>query len=373
MKCVFGSTARLLFLTLAFGVSSDAGAQQPVVPGTGQWIDYVGDDFETEDWGFVHNHPKSSRENDEQLRAPTGRSTNGRWFEGPERGQPDHMKVVKAPPGGLPGSEKALLVRTLRSGVPGYVNRKVEQDDLVINVVRRLNGSIPVSEVPNFTVRIFLPPWEQWEDRSGPHFGIRGTTTSHVTKAREENYTVGSRFRKFNRTRMVTSTEVEPYWPGMWIHFNSKTSHNTPVDSAFLKVRGNRLGHDFKVRELEEHGWWTFGMSVTGDGMIHYYARKGVEELTKDDYLTSQFPYSYRAERFDTFFFNIVNRNDGHTWSTPFLIDDPKFYLVNSRRVNSIVQNKRNWEERQAKSRQRNNNNNQRRNTAKRSNSRSRN
>ena len=352
MKRAFDGTLGLLCLALLSVFGTEAAGQRPVVPGTGAWIDYVGDDFETDDWKFVHNHPKSSRENDEQLRSPTGRSTNGRWFEGPERGQPDHMKVVKTPAGALAGSDKALLVRTLKSGIPGYINRQVEQDDLVINVVRRLNGTIPVSEKPNFVVRIYLPPWEEWENRSGPHFGIRGTVTSHVTKAREQNYTSGGLFRRSNRTRMVTSTEIEPYWPGMWIHFRSKTDRNISDDSAFLKVRGNNRGHDFKVRELEEPGWWTFGMSFTGDGMVHYYARRGVQELTATDHLTSQYPYSYRAERFETFFFNVVNRNDGQTWSTPFLIDDPRLYVVNSRRIENIVQNKREWEE-QAQARNR--------------------
>ncbi len=328
-------------------------AAAPVVPGTGEWIEYVGDDFESDGWDFIHNHPKSSRENDERLNGPTGRSTNGRWFEGPERGQPDHMKVVATPDGGIPGSDHALLVRTLNSGIPGYSNRKVEQDDLVVDVTRRLGGSIPVSEVPSFVVSLYLPPWDQWENRSGPHFGIRGTTRTHVTKAREQTYTVGNRFRRSRRTRMVTSTEIEPYWPGMWIHFRSKTDSQVDQESAYVKVRGNNLGHDFKVMEMPEPGWYTFGMSFTGDGQVHFYAKEGIGELSAADHLTSQFPYTYRAETFDTFFFNIVNRNDGNTWSTPFVIDDPQLYVVNSHRIDSIVRNKERNDERHANVRHR--------------------
>ena len=351
MKRSTNGSVICLVTALAFACSTSAYAAAPVVPGTGQWIEYVGDDFETGNWSFIHNHPKSSRENDEQLRGPTGRSTNGRWFEGPERGQPDHMKVVATPEGGIPGSERALLVRTLKSGVPGYINRKVEQDDLVVDIARRVNGTIPVSEVPNFVVRVYLPPWEQWEPRSGPHFGIRGTTRTHVTKAREQSYTTGNRFRRQKRTRMVTSTEIEPYWPGMWIHFRNGKDRNNSESSAFLKVRGNKLGHDFKVMEMPEYGWYTFGMSFTGDGQVHFYAKKGVEDLSELDYLTSQFPYSYRAETFDTFFFNVVNRNDGHSWSTPFVIDDPQLYVVRSSRIDSIVRNKIKYQERQARAR----------------------
>ena len=32
------------------------------VPGVGTKIDYVGDDFEADEWKFIHNMPKSSRE-----------------------------------------------------------------------------------------------------------------------------------------------------------------------------------------------------------------------------------------------------------------------------------------------------------------------
>src|SRR5690606_17277947 len=108
-------------------------AAQPVVPGTGTLIDYAGDSFEDAEWNWVHNLPKSSREQDQRLRSPTWFSTNGRWVEGPERGHPDHMKVVPTPEGGLAGSEQGLLLRTLNSGIPGYRSNDVQQDDLVAN------------------------------------------------------------------------------------------------------------------------------------------------------------------------------------------------------------------------------------------------
>jgi hypothetical protein len=125
----------------------------------------------------------------------------------------------------------------------------------------------------------------------------------------------------------------------MWIHFRSETSKSVESDSALLKVRGNRRGIDFPVRDipLEQFGWWTFGMSVSPDGQVHYFARPGVDDLTADDHLTSQFPYGFRAERLNSFFFNICNFNDGHTWSTPFVIDDPSIHVVNSARIETLV------------------------------------
>src|SRR4051812_25678760 len=63
------------------------------VPGTGTCIDYVSDDFEEKGWEFSHRPPKSSREQDKQERSPLGRSSNDRWHEGPERGEPDQIEV----------------------------------------------------------------------------------------------------------------------------------------------------------------------------------------------------------------------------------------------------------------------------------------
>jgi len=306
-----------------------------VVPGTGTLIDFVGDTLENDEgWDFIYNSPKSSREQDEQTRFPNARSTNQRWFEGPERGYPDSVQVVEAPAGALPGSTRALQVQTLNSGIPGFRNYKVEQDDLVVNGVARV-GEIPVGEIPSIVARVYLPSPEKWEDRTGPHFGFRGTTSR--TKMTTE-------MKKINRwrSRPQTTREREEYWPGIWVHFRSATDGRNADDSAFLTVRGNRLGHDFNVREIpvSEFGWWTMGMSFTADGMVHYYAKPGVEDLTEADHLTSQYPYSYRAEKMQNMFFNFCNMNDGKTWSTPFVIDDPKLYVVHAQRIVTIVNNK---------------------------------
>lgn len=306
-----------------------AAATPRVVPGTGTHIDYVGDTFEDPDWSFVTNPSKSSKENDGRTRSPLGYSTNRRWFEGPERGYPDVVKVIPTPEGGLAGSEYALLMRTLHSGVPGRVSGSLEQDDLIVDCISRLGTAIRPAELPNCVARVYLPPTRQWEDRSGPHFGIRVGLSTTTRKQRQGLFGLGG-----------TETSTEPYWPGMWIHFRSETDRNVEADSAFIKVRGDRRGRDFYVMEIDEFGWWTFGMSVTGDGSVHYYASPGVDNLTAEDHVTSQYPYSFQASQFRTFFFNICNR-DGASWSTPFVIDDPKLYVVKSSRIESIVQRKR--------------------------------
>lgn len=325
--------------------SGGAAAQErqlALVPGTGTKIDYVGDDLENPAWRFIHNHPKSSYKTDDRHRLPGGYSENDRWFEGIERGQPDVLKVIPTPAGGISGSQFALLTQTLHSGIPGFTSGRVEQDDLVVSNVNRI-GTVPVRESPSVVARVYLPPAEQWEQRSGPHFGFRVQVTTTVRKSEQ----VGAgRFRSSSRTYNA----LEPYWPGIWVHLVSPADGKTKTASAFLTVRGDRLGHDFKVKEIpaEEFGWWTFGMSLTPNGMVHYFARPGVDALTEGDHLTSQFPYGYRAEQFESMFFNVCNRNDGRTWSTAFVIDDPSFYLVQADRVNSLVVRKEQAAARQA-------------------------
>ena len=51
-------------------------------------------------------------------------------------------------------------------------------------------------------------------------------------------------------------------------------------------------------------------------------------DLTADDHITSQFPYNYRTETFKTFFYNVCTKDDGTTWSTPWVVDDPKVYVI---------------------------------------------
>nr|MCU0567833.1 hypothetical protein [Oculatellaceae cyanobacterium Prado106] len=62
-----------------------------------------------------------------------------------------------------------------------------------------------------------------------------------------------------------------------------------------------------------------------------FYASPGVDDLTEDDYITSQFPYDYRAESFRTFFYNVCSADDGQRWSTTFVVDDPKVFLLRPR------------------------------------------
>lgn len=281
-------------------------AAQPLVPGTGVKVTNVGDDFEDEAWEYYFNLPKSSHEQDDQVRTPGGRSKNGRWFESAKRGQPDIIRRVPTPDGGLPGSTGCLFLASRHTGVPGRPSRQMQQDDLIVNVKQRVGGYISVSREPSCVVRVYLPPLEKWENRTGTSFGLRAEV-------------MGSK---------GWSGKLEQYWPGFFLWFRSETDRRHAADGAHLVLRAGPSGQDFKGPEITETGWWTLGMSFTADGRVHYFASPGVDDLTPADHIASQFPYGFRCQQFHTFFFNVANQDDGRTWSTGWVIDDPELYLV---------------------------------------------
>jgi len=287
----------------------------PVVPGTGKKVESVGDDFEDKDWEYTLNSPKSTRNIDDRERTPSGESVNARWYEGMKRGQPDIVRRVETPKNGLPGSKGSLLLRSLWTGLPGRPSYRMQQDDFIADVNYRLGARIPVDRTPSVVVRVFLPPVDTWEDRTGPHFGFRTSLTTTVAKP-------GGGLL-FSSNRRVDET----YWTGMFIEFESKTDGGEH-DYAYWRLRADESGNDFRSKQITTTGWWTIGMSITPDGMAHYYASPGVDDLTAKDHLTSQYPYGYNAEYMKTFFFNVCNGDDGKTWSTPWVIDDPSVYVV---------------------------------------------
>lgn len=315
--CLSACCAAMLCLSVSMPVSAQ------VVPGTGQRLAGYGDNFEDANWKFVHNFPKSSKEQDEQIRHPRGYSTNKLWFESAKRGQPDNIVIVPTPPGGLPGSTRAMQISSVNTGIPGRVSFDQQQDDLLMNGRR-----LPVSYNPSCVARVYIPPFDEWEDRSGVSFGIRADVHTTVWSD-EEKERRGKRRGLFDR--LSRHKVQEPYWPGMFIALFRSEDNGTGADFAQILVRGDEYGREVGGPKITEPGWWTFGMSCTSDGRIHFYASPGVDDLTQADLITSQFPYSYKAESFTTMFFNVVNKYDGKTESTKWIIDDPALYYANGK------------------------------------------
>ncbi|MHB8955914.1 MAG: hypothetical protein ACYC4U_23285 [Pirellulaceae bacterium] len=291
-------------LALTWGISFALGAE-PLIPGTGVKIVRVGDDFEDSEWEYDFRGLKSSQEMDEQPRLPVGESKNQRWYEGIKRGHPDVIRRVPTPPGGLKGSQGALLLQSQRTGIPGRVTNRMQQDDFIADVNYRLGGVLPASQSPSVVVRVFLPPVDQWENRSGPHFAFRCAT---------DTYQDG---------------ESETYWPGMFVVFERRRERPARDQNfAYIRIRANRRGEDYRSLQITTTGWWTLGLSLTPDGRMHYYARPGIENLTAENHLASENPYGKRYHGLKTFFFNVCNLDDGRTWSTPWVIDDPTVYYI---------------------------------------------
>ncbi len=299
------STLVVVGVTVAsLGCVTLVSAAKPVVPGTGQEVPNVGDDFEDANWTYIHNGTKSSYNLDKSRREPSGYSENERWYEGIKRGHPDIVKRIPTPKNGLPGSRGALLLQSRNTGRPGRPSYITQQDDFICDIYDRLGEKIPVWQTPSCVARIFLPPVDQWENRSGAHIAFRISLDART------------RFR------------YETYWPGMIFVFESKTESGKPHDYAYIRIRADENGNDYKAKQITTTGWWTVGMSVTPDGMVHYYAKPGTEDLTADDHIGSEFSGGWRASRFRTFFFNVLSADDGHSWSTPLIVDDPKLYVI---------------------------------------------
>ncbi len=293
--------------------------QAQVVPGTGQQIMEVFDDFEDPAWAFNLNLPKSSANIDKVERHPSGFSNNRLYLESLYRGTPDFVRRVETPPGGLPGSTGALALQTMHSGIPGTTSNTFQQDDLIAGVQQKLGYMMPASWTPSYVVRVYIPPFDKWEQRHGSHFGFRADCNTTIDKP-----TKMGRFFK----SMGTSKKLEQYWPGFFVQLHLKNKSGEKEDYASILIRSDQNGHDVPGPKITRPGWWTLGMTITPDGKVHYYAHEGVANLTAKDHLYSNFPYGYRCEQTSTFFFNIVNQDDGRTWSTRWIVDDPKVYVA---------------------------------------------
>ncbi|MCA9102749.1 MAG: hypothetical protein KDA63_16435 [Planctomycetales bacterium] len=299
----------VVLLALLAVLVSTAGARAQFVAGGGFALSRVGDDFEDPEWAYQFNTPKSSADIDKQGRGPLGRSLNGRWHEG-ERGQPDVIRRVETPAGGLPGSTGALLIATRNSGIPGVNTRESQQDDLVMTVNARTGGYIPVTQWPSVVVRVYVPEFDQWEPRDGSSFAFRATVRG--TKPGER--------------------ESEPYWPGIFLqHSRSRGGES----SAYFLVRASERGGDYRGPAVTP-GWWTLGMGFSPDGRIHYFASEGIDNLTIDDRIAVHYSYGFRCEKFRNAFFDVFNANNGRTWSTGWVIDDPTLYVASERYAERI-------------------------------------
>lgn len=306
---------------MLFALQSSAFAQvryQPVIPGTGVEVQNAGDDFEDPEWAYQPNLPKVYNHKDHALseNLPLGISANRRWHEGIKRGQPDTVRRTETPPNGLPGSTGALLLQSLTTGSTRPSHQQ-QQDDFIANVVE-MAGETPVAQSPSVITRVWMPPVDEWENRTGCHFAFR---ISLVTDRYARPAGGRARPADFDGT----------FWPGMFVNMNSREGQGATgreYDELYFWMKAGDNGEVIRGPQIKTTGWWTMGMSVTPDGRVHYFAKPGVEDLTADDLIASAYPFGYRAQRFRTYFFNVCNGDDGKNWSTHFIIDDTKMFVA---------------------------------------------
>ncbi len=322
MKLLQGLLSSLTLLAVVTNHYFTPAHGQIVVPGAGTELSNVGDDFEDADWTYNYNLPKVTNFEDttHSKNFPLGASANARWHEGGKRGQPDYIVRVPTPAEGLPGSTGALALRSLHTG-SGRPTYQQQQDDFICNLADHI-GTIPVSRSPSVVTRVWMPPLEEWENRSGCHFAYR------ISLLRPQSAAFASgrgRFRQISH-----SPEDDMYWPGFFLNREKGVDRKTgeAYDKAYFWMKATADSRAINGPVVEQFGWWTLGMSVTPDGKVHYFAKPGIEDLTEKDYVASAYPFGNRAVTFKTFFFCICNGDDGRTWSTEFIVDDPKVFVL---------------------------------------------
>ena len=190
-----------------------------LVPGTGQQIMEVFDDFEDPRIGrYTLNLPKSSSNIDKTERHPSGFSANRLYLESMYRGTPDYVRRIETPAGSdCPEAKAPWSMQTLQSGIPGQsvAHISARRPDRGGSTVK-LGYMMPVGMVASLLrARVFVPPFDKWERRHGSHFGFRADCTTTITKTTS----MGRIFKSVGSHKAL-----EQYWPGFFIQLNSEES-----------------------------------------------------------------------------------------------------------------------------------------------------
>ncbi|MFN0022075.1 MAG: hypothetical protein ACKVP0_27820 [Pirellulaceae bacterium] len=299
------------------------GAQQPgtqpaqpkkklLIPGTGLRIAKTGDDFEDEKFEYYPQHPKSSWNINKQMNVPGGISLNNLWAEGGKRGTPDVVKRIATPPGGIEGSKGCMMIQSLNPGIPGRASHEEQQDDLLHNVEGVAGSQIPVAWSPNVVCRVYVPSESQWEKRNGATFGFRIGLYGYTPQGK-----------------------YDEYWPGIFFHMQREQAADGKIKPSILSVlRADEFGRDLPGPVFQPSSWCTLGMSMPPDGSVQFFGKPGIDDLTEKDYLGGWHCYSWRGVNFSTYFFNVINMDNGRSWGTPWTIDNAYLYVATAPKAN---------------------------------------
>ncbi len=153
------------------------------------------------------------------------------------------------------------------------------------------------------------------------HFAFRAAVETTITETKNQ-FLFSSKEKK-----------DEIYWPGLFIVRDTKKVDGQMVPTAHFRVRADRRGGDFMGPEIPTMGWWTLGISFTPDGLVHYFAKPGVEDTDSRRLHRHSHAVWIQGGRVRSFFYNVVNGDNGKDWSTDWIVDDPKFYIIKNERM----------------------------------------
>ena len=281
--------------------------------------------------------PGSSSTATPRARASRTNASAARWAsrpttagtKAPSAASPTRSKSIPTPPAACAGSQQALLLRTLNSGIPGYAlqRRPAGRPD------RQLPRTPPRRHPRRRTPQLHRP-------RLPAAGRAVGTALRPAVRLPRQPVDGHHRRKTTGFFSSGSSTEVEPYWPGMWIHFRAN-AHQEHQGRHGLHRRPRRP-HGPRLPRPRDRPSSAGGRSACRSPPTAWCTTTPAPASTSSPPPTTSrrsIPYSYTARDFRTYFFDVCNRNDGRTWSTPFVIDDPKLYVVRTPAAStSIVQ-----------------------------------
>ncbi len=255
-------------------------------------LDVLCDDFEAEDWAF-------------DLAA--NRDAQNHWT-GSYRGAPRRLERVAPPADGLEGSRGALSLRT-----EGDTDAHPNQDDLINrDYTSRLGRPLARADRPVFTVRIWMPPFEQWTPGAA---------------------NVGFRHEARSQQMVGPENSVGYYYPSIWLRHTPAANEATEAGPRWYVRIGTGAAPDEDAGPIPHAGWWTLALAFDEEGVGHYYARPGVGPFAPEHRIwdTTRFrPADGANPHMDSVaygFFSLGYPADGRL-TPPFIVDDYEVWIV---------------------------------------------
>jgi hypothetical protein len=275
------------------------------LPGFGQRLEAISDDFEDDNWSF-----------DFAAAGGRGRSANGLWT-GSKRGVPEMLRRVIPSPGGLEKSDHALLVQSRDNGDDA---NPMQEDLRTPRYGGRLEKYPSRADRPSLIGRIYLPSIEtvqvNWariglrlDARSSDNFFYPSLWVTMIAQPGEEQ----------------GGDTAQPPWA-------RSMAGEVPLEPGYrLAVRlGDGPARDHDLGPLDGPGWYTLGIAFDARGVGHYFVKKGVQAFAPADrvWTTSDFPRGTdpRMNRI-TFHFISVGGEPGPEPTPAFELDDIEVFV----------------------------------------------